>query len=284
MKRIDQLPAVLTSFAYRQEYFPELEAMIPTVREHHAEWPIMIGRGPVRGFTMPTLEVESPAGKHHWSLPIPLNLEGTREASERDWSKVTFMKGWWIAEVWRNLAKLSNISHNRLIWLDADARLNGPLDIELDPQAEVVAGAWWAPAGCEYSIYSGFVVFQGVPGGIVDSLIAQWSHACLGCIEHLPPDPPRTHPNVARESEQNVLTRLLQTACTSNPDLVFMKLDVDKYCAMPDLSTGGEAIPGALVDQWMMNEKMRLPQDRDRNWPPPEEARRQRQEKAPVRE
>jgi hypothetical protein len=25
----------------------------------------------------------------------------------------------------------------------------------------------------------------------------------------------------------------------------------------------------------MMNEKMRLPQDRDRSWPPPEETRRQ---------
>ncbi len=28
--RVDQLPAVLTSFAYREEYFPELEGMLAT--------------------------------------------------------------------------------------------------------------------------------------------------------------------------------------------------------------------------------------------------------------
>ena len=272
--RIDRLPVALTSYAYRNEYFPELEAMIPTIRAHHPVWPIVAGRGPVPGFDMPTLEVESPSGKCHWSLPVPLNLDGGREASEKDWSKVTFMKGWWIAEVWRNLGKLTRLQQNRLIWLDADARLNGPLDIELDPQAEVIAGAWWAPPSGEYSICSGLVLFQGVTGGIVESIIRQWSEQCLAYIQNLPPDPPPNRPEITRECDQSVLTGLLNSACASNPDLLFLKLDVDKYCGMPDLKLGGEALPGALVDQWMMNEKMRLPQDRDRKWPPPEARRR----------
>lgn len=276
-KRIDQLPAVLTSYAYRREYFPELEAMIPTIREHHPGWPLIIGKGPVHGFDMPTLEVESPAGKCHWSLPVPLNLEETREASERDWAKVALMKPWWIAMAWRDLKELTGLPDNRLVWLDADARLNGPLDIELDPKGEVVAGAWWAPPGCEYSICGGLLVFQGRPGGIVDSIINLWAQQCINYITNLPPAPPPDRPDQARDDDQRVLTGLLEK--NSNSHLSWLKLDVDKYCGMPDLRTGGEAIAGALVDQWMMNEKMRLPQDRDRDWPPPEQTRRQRQER-----
>ena len=34
IKRIDGLPAVLTCFAYREEYFPEMEGMLATIREH----------------------------------------------------------------------------------------------------------------------------------------------------------------------------------------------------------------------------------------------------------
>jgi hypothetical protein len=274
--RIDKLPVALTSYAYRSEYFPELEAMIPTVREHHPDWSIIVGRGPVADFDMPTLEVESPAGKFLWSLPVPLNLDESREGSEKDWSKITYMKAWWIAEVWQNLKKLTQLPHYRLIWLDADARLNGPLDIELDPEAEVIAGPWWAaetPAA-EHNICSGLVLFQGASGGIVEALIRQWSQQCLAYIQNLPSDPPSDQPHITRESDQSVLTGLLNSFCASNPGLVFLKLDVDKYCGMPDLRLGGKPIPGALVDQWMMNEKMRLPQDRDRAWPPPEEVRR----------
>src|ERR1700739_4246158 len=88
--RVDRLPTVLTSFGYRSEYVSELEGMIPTVRQHHPDWPIVIGRGPVSGFELPTLEVEIPPGKCHWSLPVPLSLEGNRDASERDWSRIVF--------------------------------------------------------------------------------------------------------------------------------------------------------------------------------------------------
>ena len=47
--RVDKLPAVLTSFAYREEYFPELDGMLATVRQHHPDWKIVTGRGPVAG-------------------------------------------------------------------------------------------------------------------------------------------------------------------------------------------------------------------------------------------
>lgn len=280
--RIDKLPTALTSYGYRSEYIRELDGMIPTVREHHPGWPLVVGRGPIADFDMPTLEVEFPAGKCHWSLPVPLNLEGSREASERDWARIAFMKPWWIAEVWRNLRMLAQLPGNRLIWLDADARLNGPLDIELDPIAEVIAGPWWAPQdtiAAEHHICGGLLVFQGAPDGTVDTVIQQWARQCTAYIQNLPPDPPRDRTDIAREDDQKVLTELLVSACASNRDFQFLKLDLDKYCGMPDLKLGGEPIPGALVDQWMMNEKMRLPQDRDRNWPPPEKARRRHVDK-----
>jgi hypothetical protein len=273
--KIDKLTAVLTSYAYRDEYIRELDGMIPTIREHHPDWSIVTGKGPVTGFDMPTLEVESPSGKCHWSLPVPLNLNGSRESSEEDWAKIALMKPWWIAEVWRNLAKLTHLPHNRLVWLDADARLNGPLDIELDPNTEVIAGPWWTDKDTlppeEHHICGGMIVFQGAVGGIVDTIITQWAHKCVSYIQHLPPPPPPNRPDLARDDDQKVLTGLLKRA--SQSDLVFLKLDYDKYCGVPDIRSG-KSQEGALVDQWMMNEKMRLPQDRDRNWPPPEKQRR----------
>lgn len=283
MARIDKLPAVLTSFGYRSEYITELEGMIPTVRKHHPDWPIVAGRGPVEGFEMPTLEVESSSGKCLWSLPVSLNLEDSREASERDWSRIVFMKPWWVAEAWRHLQKFSRVPVNRLVWLDADARLNGPLDIELDPQAEVIAGPWWdnpkLPAA-EHRLCSGFILFQGVTGGIVESIIQQWSQQCLGYIHTLPPAPPPDQPGKFRDGDQEVLTRLLKRV--SDPCLSWLKLDYERYCGVP---VGETDLPpqNALIDQWMMNEKMRSPENRDINWPPPEEARRRPQFSPPGR-
>lgn len=279
--RVDGLPTVLTSFGYRSEYVSELEGMISTVREHHPDWPIVIGRGPVPGFEMPTLEVESSLGKCHWSLPVPLDLESSREASERDWAKIALMKPWWIAEVWHNLKKFLPIPINRLIWLDADSRLNGPLDIELDPDAEIVAGPWWP--GQDWwpreHICGGFLLFQGGTGGIVETIVSQWSQQCTRYIQNLPPVPPPDQPNKVRDDDQKVLTDLLK--CATDSDLLLLKLDWQKYCGVPDEQTG---LPPthALIDQWMMNEKMRLPENRDLNWPPPEEARRRRPTKGAV--
>ncbi|HEY6252894.1 MAG TPA: hypothetical protein VI685_23290 [Candidatus Angelobacter sp.] len=272
--RVDKLPTVLTSFGYRSEYIGELEGMIPTVREHHPDWPIVVGRGHVPGFEMPTLEVESPSGKCHWSLPIPLNLDGSIEASEKDWAKIALMKPWWIAEVWRNLKKFICSPVNRLVWLDADARLNGPLDIELDPHAEIIAGPWFAGQDVlpeREHICGGFLLFQGKAGGIVETLVSQWSQQCTSYIQNLPPAPPPGDPSKARDDDQKVLTDLLKGATDSH--LLWLKLDWQKYCGVPDDET---ELPreNALIDQWMMNVKMRLPEDRDLDWPPPEEARR----------
>ena len=87
MKRIDQLPAVLTSFAYREEYFPELEGMIATVREHHPAWLLVTGKGPLTGSNHPALEIESSTGKSQWHLPVPFQLDG----SENDWLRIVLM-------------------------------------------------------------------------------------------------------------------------------------------------------------------------------------------------
>lgn len=272
--RIDRLPTVLTSYGYRTEYVRELEGMISTVHEHHSDWPIVVGRGPVPGFKMPTLEVESPSEKCHWSLSVPLNLDGSIEASEQDWAKIALMKPWWIAEVWNNLKQFISSMVNRLVWLDADARLNGPLDIELDLNAEIIAGPWYAGEGIppeKEHICGGFLLFQGRTGGIVETILRQWSKQCTGYIENLPPAPPPDQPDEVRDDDQKVLTDLLKR--NADPHLLWLKLDWQKYCGVPDEET---ELPSenALIDQWMMNEKMRLPENRGLDWPPPEEARR----------
>jgi hypothetical protein len=270
-KRVDQLPAVLTSFAYREEYFPELDGMLATVRRHHPDWNVVTGRGPVLGFDKPALEVEFPSGKCHWSLPIPFELEGT----ENDWLRIVWMKGWWMAQVWHIFGGLSGPDGNRVIWLDADARLNGPLDIEFDSQAELVAGPWAAvgPMTPVEHVCSGLLLFQGARNGIVETMIDQWSAGCISYIQS-PPSPNPIWP--WGEGDQEVLTTVLKSCIAANGNYTLLKLECDKYCG--EVNSFGTPKPGALVDQWMMNDKMRLPQNRDLNWPPPEEAR-QRQMK-----
>jgi hypothetical protein len=269
LKRVDELPVVLTSFAYRREYFGELDGMLATIRKHHPEWSVVVGRGPVEGYELPTLEVDSPAGKQFWTLPVPLDLDG----SENDWLKIVLLKGWWMAEVWRHFGRLTGNTHQRIIWLDADGRLNGPLDIELEEEAEVVASPWWTDAETprdEPHVCSGLLLFQGVEKGIVETIMHQWSDICLSHIKELPAPPPnRPWP----DGDQDILTKVLKNQPVSQTGYVVLKLDYDKYCGVPNYRDGTPK-PGALVDQWMMNEKMRLPQDRERNWPPPEAARR----------
>jgi hypothetical protein len=263
--RIDQLPAVLTSFAYREEYFPELEGMIASVRKHHPKWWLVTGKGPLAGCDYPTLRVESPAGEFQWSLPISFKLDGT----ENDWLRIVWMKAWWTANVWHQFGNVEGIHPNRVVWLDADARFNGPLDIVLEPEKETVAGPWGGAEGTvDDHILSGLLVFQGSKGGFVESLIDRWAARCLNYIGN--PPPPSSLWRYG-EGDQEVLTTVLKAEAESGA-FMLRKLEYDKYFGEPDYKTGTSK-PGALVDQWMMNEKMRYPHDRDRNWPPPERTR-----------
>ncbi len=263
VKRVDELPVVLTCFAYRDEYFPEMEGMLATIREHHPNWRVVVGRGPVAGFDLPTLEVESLEEKCTWTLPVSLDLDG----SEHDWRKITRMKGWWMARVWREYGNPGD-SVNRVLWLDADARLNGPLDIELDPEAEVVASPVEDyPQYPDYDgLCSGLLLFQGFRSGTVETILDLWSSVCLSQIQDLrPPTVPWL------DGDQEVLNEVLQ----SLPDIrerVLLKLDHNKYVGYAN--NDGTTPPGALVDQWQMSKKMKFPECRERNWPPPEEARR----------
>jgi len=266
IKRIDGLPAVLTCFAYRNEYFTELEGMLATVKEHHPNWPIVIGRGPVSGFELPTFEVQSPAGKCQWTFPVALNLD----ASENDWRKITRMKGWWMAQVWRSFGHIADPDRNRLVWIDSDARLNGPLDIELDSEAEIVAGPWWDdPDNVDDSkICSGLLVFQGMKQGIVETILDQWSNNCQNEVRDLRPSTV-----FWLDSDQEVLNDVLKALPPSEFGYSWLRLSFDKYCA--HATKDGKPAVGALVDQWQMSRKMKFPECRERDWPPPEEVRRQ---------
>ena len=268
-EKVFQIPAILTSFAYREEYFPELDGMLHTIRQHHPNWEIVTGRGPVPGYRTPTLDVESSSGKCRWSLPISLDLGG----SENDWFRIAKMKAWWLGQVWHNFGHLTGPSKTRVVWLDADGRLNGPLDFEVESESEAVAGVWWLDHGTpadQHHICGGLLMFQGSRSGIVNSIVDQWTAECIRSItlplrrsEYLP----------GPETDQCMLTKILKNAPQEGQGLEFIKLPYDKYCGMPNRKDGTPQ-PGALVDQWMMNEKMRAPKDRSRNWPPPEEARR----------
>ncbi|PYP88390.1 MAG: hypothetical protein DMF61_07305 [Blastocatellia bacterium AA13] len=265
IKRMDQLPAVLCCFAYREQYFAEMEGMLATAREHHPTWPLIVGRGPAPGFDLPTFEVESPSGKLHWTLPVQLNADGT----EDDFFKIIMMKGWWMAQVWRNFGHLVESSHMRLVWSDADNRFNGPLDVELDPLSEVVAGPWWYDRenrGFD-TICSGLLMFQGAKNGVVSKLLSEWSAKCLDCIQNLPP---QTKP--WRDSDQEVLTAVLAAHPQADSGYELFKLDMTKYSGCP--VKDGRLVRRALIDSWYMIERMRLPEYHDVDWPPPEDYRR----------
>jgi hypothetical protein len=274
IKKTDQVPVILTSFAFREEYFQELDGMVASAREHHPNWIIVTGKGPVPGFKLATLSVVSPMGGHHWSLPVELNLDGTVD----DWRKITKMKAWWITQVWHTFGHLTG-AFKRLLWIDADARVNGPLDIELDLQSEVIAGATWSDArhpGYD-TIASGLLLFQGSSHGTVESILNQWSQTCLSHIQKLP-DPPLVPWG---DGDQEVLNLILKVRPMSNGHYILVRLDSNKYCAIVDKD--GVPLPSALVDQWVMARKMKWPKDRDRNWPPPEETRQQLRSKAQTR-
>jgi hypothetical protein len=265
IKRVEEMPVVLTCFAYRQEYFAEMEGMLESIRLHHPQWPVVVGRGPLPGYSLPTLEVDSPSGKSLWTLPVALDLDG----SENDWRKITRMKGWWMSRVWHEYGELAEGGRRRLIWLDADARLNGPLDIVLEPDAELIAGPWWYdPEDSNHdTICSGILLFQGGRHGIIESIIDQWSNACQSHIQDL------RSPTVPwLDGDQEVLTEVMQSFPASDAQYVLLKLEHDKYAAC--VNRDGTTLPGALVDQWQMSRKMKFPECRDRNWPPPEEFRR----------
>ena len=261
--RIDQLPVVLTSFAYRDEYLPELEGMLATVRRHHPTWHLVTGRGPVSGVKGTALEVESPHGNSRWTLPVPFELDG----SFNDWLRINWMKAWWVAQVWHQFGSPGGIPINRVIWLDADARLNGPLDIFLEPEKEVVVGVWGGAEGTpDDHILGGFLVLQGSKAGVVESIINEWSTRCLAHICN-PPSP--SSPSAIRRwggGDQEVLTMVLSEMKRLQFTLCKL-MEYDKYCGEPDLA--GVPKQGALIDQWMMNRKLRF-----NNWPPPESARR----------
>jgi hypothetical protein len=267
IKRLDQLPVVFTSFAFREPYFSVLEGLVAGVKEHHPDWRIVTGKGPVNGFELPTLDVQSPLGTEQWSLPVPLNLDDTWD----DWRKITKMKAWWIARVWHSFGHLAG-DCKRILWIDADATVNGPLEIELDPEREVIAGAWDndpRQSGFEDVILSGFLLLQGgADSRTVDGILKQWSETCLAHIQQLP-NPPLIPDG---DGDQEVLTQIIKLHSASIRNSILMVLDADKYCAM--VHRNGVPMPGALVDQWVLSRKMKLPEHREREWPPPEDARR----------
>lgn len=249
IKQTDQLPLVLTSFAFREEYFPELDEMLATAKQHHPRWSFVIGKGPLPGFEFPTLEVQSPLGRQQWSLPVSLNLDGSMD----DWRKITKMKAWWIARVWHSFGDLVG-NFKRILWVDADARLNRPLDIQLHPESEVIAGAWWRDdryPGYD-TITSGLLLLQGPSRGVIEDILKKWSSTCLDHIGKLP-DPPLVPWG---DGDQEVLNEILKIPPHSDRYYILIRLDADKYCAVAD--NNGMFLPGTSADQCVMARKMRV--------------------------
>ncbi|PYP88392.1 MAG: hypothetical protein DMF61_07315 [Blastocatellia bacterium AA13] len=263
------IPVVLTSFAYNKEYFAEMDGMIEGIREHHPDWTIVVGRGPVSELGEGSLEVEWPGGKTNWVLPVSLNIGEDRE---KNWSRICLMKAWWIAQVWHNLGELAQPGIRRVLWLDADARLGGPIDIELEPDDEVLAGPWhYDSKNPEYDgIRCGIVLFQGRKSGKVETILDAWSDECLRQIEDLPIS---NLPWLYGDGE--VLRELLRHEPGGPGSYTMLRLEHNRYCG--HLTKYGAARPGTLVIHWLMSANFwRSEQDEDGHlpWPPPEDYRR----------
>jgi hypothetical protein len=254
-----ELTTVVTCFAFREEYFPELSGMIATVKACHPEWPIVIGRGKPQDDGVATFAVETPDGPEEWTLPVPFHLCG----GEDDWRRITRMKAWWLHEVWRRLGGPKRPGHHRILWIDADARCKAPLAFEVDPESEIIAGPWWRhPTDSVYDgITTGLLLLQGSEHGPVAGVLEHWSDVCLEQIQDLgPPTVPWP------EGDQEVLTKVLARCPQMDATLQLLKLDHDTYCGV------GKACPEAVIDHWMMSGKMARRGRRD--WPPPEHLRR----------
>ncbi|PYP88402.1 MAG: hypothetical protein DMF61_07365 [Blastocatellia bacterium AA13] len=259
-ERIDKLPVVLTSFAYREEYFRELDGLLTTVREHHPDWLIVAGRGPVSGLPPGSMEVESPWGTHRWTPPVALDVNDFETA----FFNIVSLKPWWISQVWRMCSLPDDGRLKRVLWSDADNRFNGPLDIELQPDSELVSGCW---SQNREMICGGLLLFQGKSDGTIHRLIDEWSQDCLGYTVTPPPVGKENHPE-----DQERLTELLGAFPYRGGEIEVLKLDINKYLCCP---TDGDKIERrGLVESWYMSARMQRPENRNRNWPPPEEYRR----------
>lgn len=260
IRPLHDLPTVLTCFALRQEYMQELKALLLTVKRYHPDWPVVIGRGTIADRKV-VFEVDAPDGKCQWIAPVLLELDGSQD----DWRRVTRLKAWWVSQVWSYYGAIVDPLRLRVVWLDADARLNGPLDFTVDPDIELVAGPWWIdPEGiAPDTIASGLLLFQGCKAGPMAKLIEIWRDECLRQIQHLPA-------SVAPwpDGDQEVLTALMMKLLGKHNDFDLLKLDLDKYCGIANHD--GTRIKGAIVDQWQMSRKFLHNQE---GWPPPEEQR-----------
>ncbi len=256
-----ELTTVVTCFAFREEYFPELSGMIATIEECHPEWPMVIGRGTPRDDGVVTFDVETPDGPERWTFPVPFHLCG----GEDDWRRITRMKAWWLHEVWLRCGGPTRSARHRIVWIDADARCRAPLAFEVDPQSEIIAGPWWRyPELSDYEgITTGLLLFQGSERGPVAGVPERWSDVCLEQIRNLgPPTVPWP------EGDQEVLTKVLLAECPEmDATLRLLKLDHDTYCAFPPT-------PEAVIDHWMMSGKMARRGSKGSDWPPPEHLRR----------
>lgn len=249
IRQTDQLPVVLTSFAFGEEYFSELDEMLATAKQHHPNWSFVIGKGPAPDCELPTLEVQSPVGKQLWSLPVSLNLNGSAD----DWRKITKMKAWWIARVWHSFGDLVG-DFKRILWIDADARMNSPLDIQLDPETEVIAAPWWRDGrypGYD-TITSGLLLLQGTSRGAIESILHQWSTTCLGHIGKLP-DPPLVPWG---DGDEEVLNQVLKIPPRSDSYYILIQLDSDKYHVVAHKD--GIPLSGASANRCVMARKMRV--------------------------
>jgi hypothetical protein len=262
-ERLSSLPVVLTSFAYRSQYAPLLNDMRAIAQEYHPTWPVIAGRGPVDG-EEGSFAVDLPWARERWNLPVALRLD----ESENDWRKITMIKGWWLQEVWKSCARFSGSDILRVVWMDADSRLNRPLDFELEPDAEIVAGPWWDSVVEKYpmafpyaTIASGTLVFQGKPAGAAETLLDHWSRECLMQIQAL------SAPTVPwLNGDQELLTDSIAHCVSLGFGLQLVKLDYRRFCGL--LRPGLEGWTDAVVDHWVMSRKMKLRETRGMVWPP----------------
>ncbi len=218
---LNELPAVVTCFGFGKAYQGAMAEMLATAREHHPAWSVVAGRS-----TAPdaTFAVEGAADGHLWRPPVPFELDG----SFNDWRRITRLKGWWLAEVWRRCPLPGDSGRRRILWIDADARCRSPIAFEVDPAAEVIAGPWFTDPdhdGRYATITTGMLMLQGAKSGATAQVLGRWSAQCLRQIEDLP-----VEPLPWRDGDQELLTRVLEETADDGTGPELVKLPHADYC------------------------------------------------------
>jgi hypothetical protein len=239
MPRIHDAPFGLTSFAVGPRYEAELDHFLASVRKVYpssGNLTVLVGR--YCAGEMHLSHHDLGTGREDcwdvWRVPDAFVDAAETPENHHSWWTIVRMKGWWMHEIFRNTIDTP------LVWIDADAVLHRPLDLEL-PDGDFLAASWVDFAG-RAALRSGTLVVRG------RTVLPTLKETARRCEETALRGPRKGHQRILRDVAVEMGCPLIPLP--------------EAYCAcvLPDR----ERHPSPVVEHWM-GHLHRI----DPAWPPP---------------